>query len=245
MFIYQQFNRYQMTLMAKHGLTVAFIVAFVSSISPLTNVSGDSVNPGVYAPDSAPYDIPYKDWIAKWWQWTYSIPVSQHPRDNYTEAKCTSNQDGPVWFLADQLGGREERTCTIPADKSVLIPILTGECDYGQPEIKNDEDLRRCSMAGDEYGVIDATVDGVKIKDLQKYRTQSDFFNVTQVLDNIYEGRAGTYRAAADGFYLFLEPLPPGKHDINLKASVLNPVDSSFNYNADWTYHLLVEPQAK
>jgi hypothetical protein len=234
-----------MTLMTKQGLAVALTVAFASSIFPLTNVSGDSINPGVYAANSAPFDIPYKDWIAKWWQWTYSIPVSQHPRDNYTDAKCASNQEGPVWFLADQLGGREERTCTIPAGKAVLIPILTGECDFGQPEIKNDEELRRCSLAGDEYGVISATLDGVKIKDLEKYRTQSDFFNVTQVQDNIYEGRAGNFRAAADGFYVFLEPLPPGKHDIDLKVSVLNPVDTSFNYNADWTYHLLVEPQAK
>lgn len=234
-----------MTLMTKQGLAVAVTIAFATSIFPLTNVSGDSVNPGVYAANSAPFGIPYKDWIAKWWQWTYSIPVSQHPRDNYTEAKCASNQEGPVWFLADQLGGREERTCTIPAGKAVLIPILTGECDYGQPEVKNDEELRHCSKAGNEYGAISATVDGVKIKDLEKYRTLSDFFNVTQVQDNIYEGQARTVRAAADGFFVFLEPLSPGKHDIDLKVSVENPIDASFNYNADWTYHLLVEPQAK
>jgi hypothetical protein len=234
--------RYEMKLMAKLGLAFAFTVAFASSIFPLTNVSGDSVNPGVYAPNSTPYGTPYKDWIAKWWQWTISIPVSQHPRDNYTSEKCANKQEGPVWFLADQLGGREERTCTIPAGKAVLIPLITGECDYGLPEVKNDQDLRRCAMAGDEYGKIDATVDGVKIKDLEKYRTQSGFYNITIPQDNIYEAPAGNFRAMADGFYVFLEPLPSGKHDIHLKASVLNPVDSSFNYNADWTYHLLVEP---
>jgi hypothetical protein len=51
---------------------------------------------------------------------------------------------GPVWFLADHLAGREERTCTIPAGKAILIPLLTGECGYDVPEVKNDEDLRRC-----------------------------------------------------------------------------------------------------
>ena len=57
-------------------------------------------------------------------------------RDAYSEEKCAVDQEGPVWFLADQLGGREERTCPIPAGKAVLIPLLTGECDYGIPEVK-------------------------------------------------------------------------------------------------------------
>ncbi|MGI0002072.1 MAG: hypothetical protein ACRD42_03225 [Nitrososphaeraceae archaeon] len=228
--------------MNKQGLPIVLAVVFASTIIPLTNVSGDSVNPGVYAPNSSPYGTPYEDWIAKWWQWTMSIPVSEHPRDAYTEEKCGVNQEGPVWFLADQLGGREERTCTIPAGKAVLIPLLTGECDYGIPEVKNDEGLRRCTMAGNEYGTIDAVVDGVKIKNLEKYRTQSGFFNISIPKDNIYEAPAGNFRAMADGFFVFLEPLPAGQHEADLKVSVLNPVESSYNYNADWTYHLMTEP---
>jgi hypothetical protein len=43
------------------------------------------------------------------------------------------------------------------------------------PEIKSDDDLRRCASAGNEYGVIEATADGVKLKNLVQYRTQSGF----------------------------------------------------------------------
>lgn len=89
------------------------------------------------------------------------------------------------WLANDQLGGREERTCNIPAGKAILIPVLTGECRYDVPEMKNDEDLCRCAMAGNNYGVIEATVDGVKLKDLETYRTQSGYFNSIQVKDNI------------------------------------------------------------
>ena len=46
------------------------------------------------------------------------------------------HQGGPVWFLSDQLEGREERTCNIPTGKAILIPLPTGECGY------DDEDLR-------------------------------------------------------------------------------------------------------
>ena len=149
------------------------IIAFSSAPS----IAADSINPGVYAKDSTPYGIPYGEWLAKWWNWTVSIPAEQHPRDDYTPEKCQINQEGPVWFLADQLGGREERTCTIPAGKSVFIPLLVGECEFSTPELKSDEDLRRCASAGNEYGVIEATVDGVKVKNLEQYRTQSGFFN--------------------------------------------------------------------
>ena len=88
----------------------------------------------------------------------------QHPRDDYTPEKCAVNQEGAVWFLADQLGGREERACSIPSGRTILIPLLVGECDYSIPELKSDDDLRRCAMAGNEHGVIKAAIDGIKLK---------------------------------------------------------------------------------
>jgi hypothetical protein len=224
-------------------LATALILTLISSVAvPNNSAVADSINPGVFARDSSPYGIPYGKWLAKWWNWTSSIPAPQHPRDDYTPEKCTMNQEGPVWFLADQLGGREERTCTIPAGKSIFIPLLVGECEFSTPELKSDEDLRRCASAGNEYGVIEATVDGDKLKNLDQYRTQSGFFNITIAQGNIYETPPGTFRGFADGFFVFLEPLPPGEHRVDLKVSVLNPIDPSYNYNADWTYHLIVEP---
>jgi hypothetical protein len=220
-------------------ITLALVI---SAFSSTAFVTADTVNPGVYSKDSAPYGVPYGEWLAKWWNWTVSIPTAQHPRDDYTPEKCQVNQQGPVWFLADQLGGREERTCTIPAGKAIFIPLLVGECEYSTTEIKSDDDLRRCASTGNEYGVIEATVDGVKLKNLEQYRTQSGFFNITIAEGNIYESPHGTFRGFADGFFVFLEPLPTGKHDVNLKASVLNPIEPSYNYNADWTYHLIIEP---
>jgi hypothetical protein len=216
------------------------ILAVYSSSSSTVFIRADSMNPGVFSKDSAPYGIPYNEWLAKWWQWSFSIPTPQHPRDEYTPEKCALNQEGPIWFLADQLGGREERTCTIPAGKAIFVPLLVGECDYSLPEVKSDDALRRCAMAGNEYGVIEATVDGVKLKNLEQYRTQSGFFNITIPEDNIYNALAGTFKALTDGFFVFLEPLPPGKHDVHLKVSVLNPIMDQFNYNADWTYHLII-----
>ena len=48
--------------------------------------------------------------------------------------------------------------------------------------------------------------------------------------------------AFADGYFVFLEPLPAGNHDVNLKVSVLNPIEPHYNYNADRTYHPNIVP---
>ena len=57
-----------------------------------------------------------------------------------------------------------------------------------------------------------------------------------------YERYCSTYRAFAEGSFVFLEPLPIGKHVVNLKVSVLNPIEPSYNYDADYTYHLNIVP---
>lgn len=218
------------------------LALFFSSVNINTAALADSLNPGVYSKDSTPFGIPYGKWIAEWWQWTISIPTQDHPRDNYSPEKCAVRQQGPVWFLSDVLSGKEDRTCTIPSGKAVLAPILTGECGYDVPTIKNDQDLVKCATAGDEYGVIEGSLDGVNLRNLQQYRVQSGFFNIVVPEDNIYNNRPGTWRAFADGFFVFLQALPPGKHDLHLKVNVLNPFESQYNYSAEWTYHLIIQP---
>jgi hypothetical protein len=149
-----------------------------SRFSSSQSILADSINP-VYSKDSSSFGIPDGQWLAKWGQWSFSIPTANHARDSYSPEKCGINQAEPVWFLADQLGGREERTCTIPAGKAIFVPLLVGECDYSAPEIKNDADLQRCASEGNNYGVIEASVDGVNLKNLEGYRTQARFLNIT------------------------------------------------------------------
>ncbi len=217
------------------------LVLAISSITAFTYA--DSINPGVFSLDSAPYGISYKEWITRWWQWNLEIPKDDHPRLDKTGEKCSVGQEGPVWFLTDIAeSGKVTRTCIIPAGKAILFPILSGECDYGEANIKTDEALRQCAIAGNEFGVIGATIDGVRLKNLEQYRIQSDFFNIKIVENNIYDVDAGTFKAMVDGFFVFLEPLPPGKHDIHFTVSVSNPLEPSYDHAKDTTYHLIVKP---
>ena len=228
-------------------LAIIATILVLSISSPLLMLAyADSINPGVFSKDSSPYDVPYSEWISRWWQWNMGMPKAEHPRDNYSAEKCTTNQSGPVWFLPDILTGKEERTCTIPEGKAILVPLLTGTChNDGVPKPMNDQELKTCAMGGDEYGVISATLDGKTLKDLQKYRTQTPYYIITVPEDNIFDNKPGKYRGISDGFFVFLEPLPPGKHDLQLSTSVSNPVESQYNYAAESLYHLLVGPPAQ
>jgi hypothetical protein len=222
------------------------VITLALAVAPSTNiVRGDNINPGVYSTQSAPYGIPYQQWMAKYWQWDFSIPKAQHPRDNYTPEKCAYGQQGPVWFLIESLHiETEERTCTIPAGKSILAAVLTAECDRSDPTLHNDQELRICATEGNDVGLgeVSATLDGVPIKNLDQYRTDSGYFNITVPADNIFDEPPGTYRAFVNGIFVFLEPLPAGTHDLDLKVIVLNSIKPQYNYAAEWKYHLIVKP---
>lgn len=65
---------------------------------------------------------------------------------------------------------------------------------------------RRCASAPlkvNEFGVIFATIDGVRLQNLGQYRIQSDFFNIILPEDSIYEADPDTFKAIVDGFFVF------------------------------------------
>ena len=217
------------------------LVIIVSSIIPFAKA--DSMNPSMYSTDSKPFGQPYKDWIVKFWQWLYSIPQKENPNLDNTGAKCAINQNDPhVWFLVPTFGGSAERTCTIPAGKAILFPILSGDCDYSaNPKVKTESDLLRCASQGNEGGVMEATVDGVKLQNLDKYRVQTSLFDLSVPKDNAFGEPTAKTQAIADGFYVFLQPLSPGKHDIHFSGNVVdNPTTGTQSYSTDVTYHLII-----
>lgn len=119
------------------------------------------------------------DVTARWWQWAISIPSSVHPLtkkniDPTGADYCMVGQQGEDWFLGGvfkevdvlpdstrmQAGRKQasgkgievtevKRKCTIPLGKSILIPVLNGECStaeelaLGNPA--TPADLRRCA----------------------------------------------------------------------------------------------------
>jgi hypothetical protein len=60
------------------------VIALIATIFILSNLSplfmlayADSINPGLFSKDSSPHDVPYSEWISRWWQWNMGIPKAE------------------------------------------------------------------------------------------------------------------------------------------------------------------------
>jgi hypothetical protein len=203
------------------------ILAFMMTPYTISLVRADSIKPGVYSVDDKPYGLTYGQWTANFWKWMISIPQQDNPNNDPTGEKCAINQTDPnVSYLAPTFGGVAERTCTIPSGKAILFPLLVGECNYLEnPELKTESELRVCAKQTNDAGSrsIEAVVDGVKLKNLDKYRVESQLFDLTFPANNVFSVKAGNTKDVSDGFWVFLKPLPVGKHEIEFSASIIDP----------------------
>lgn len=209
------------------------------------SVSADEINPGLYSPTSKPFGISFVDWTAKWWQWWLKIPNSQHPFADNTGERCAVAQHGPVWYLLGA-AGKVERNCAVPSDKAILFPILDTECSYSEsPNLKDEQDLRVCAVEGNKGATVNVLVDGKQVKDIDKYRVTTSLFNVTYSNDPVTPTNSNVSQAVSDGWFVFLEPLKPGKHEIKFTASQFAQQNTAEpEALMDVTYHLNIKENA-
>jgi hypothetical protein len=198
----------------------------------------------VFSPNSRPYGVTYGDWTAKWWQWFISMPNDKdHPFNDPTGANCGRNQAGPVWFLPGYVAGYTERTCTISGGKAILFATINNECSTAEdPSLKTESDLKKCAVSNASYfRNFEVTVDGVPIKDLEKYNVVSPLFNVTFPEHPIFTAHVGPTQAVSAGDFVLLGPLSRGTHDIHFKgASVDFTGAAAHNFAQDVRYKVIV-----
>lgn len=191
----------------------------------------------VYPPDSEPYGLEYGEWSARWWQWILSIPVATNPALDTTGAHCSEGQKGPVWFLGQAVGGtlligpNVTRYCTVPAGKSILLPIASvvdgaGLLDCGGPapfdvpcsdftfnKKKGIKALREeAKLTMDNPGPLQLSIGGVAVPNLTSFRAQSPVFSYKLPENNVISAvlsalglpgpePAGTYTPAVSDGY--------------------------------------------
>ena len=223
------------------AIAVVGILMIMSSI--IVFAHADSINPGVYPIDSKPFDISYAEWTARWFQWLISMPQQTNAAADPTGKFCAVNQNGPVWFLAGTTGGSAERTCTIPAGKAILFPVVNSECSYVEnPSVKTEFDLISCAKQDNNRATnLQATIDGQKLQQLDRYRVVSPLVDVTFPDNNLFGTTPGKSKMIVDGFYVFLQPLSKGNHELHFSSFTPPASPGGSNYVIDVTYHLKVQ----
>jgi hypothetical protein len=187
--------------------------------------------------DSVQYGITYPEWTARWWQWVLSIPRNNNPLIDDSGKNSANNQSGPVWFLAGTLEGQAERSCTIPADKAILFPVINFEASVAEGHGTTEKELAtRAKFEMDQITDIRAMINGTKLDNLKQYRIRSPLFSVTLPTDNVLELAAQTTKMMSEGYWLFLKPLQSGKYDLCSFGSCL-----AGRIKIGISYHLTVE----
>ena len=183
------------------------------------------------------YGASYGEWSARWWQWILSIPVATNPK---FEGDCAQGQVDRVWFLASLFeAAAVTRHCTVPAHMPILVPVINAFSfrPQGQATVL---DLRQ--GAKDLIDAVDpasllVTVDGEAVA---IHRATSPTFTVVNPAKVILPrgwlklpGNSDTL--VSDGYWVLLEPLAPGSHEIRVKGAIYD-----LGYWVDVTYKLTV-----
>ena len=197
----------------------------------------------VFSIESKPYGLSYGEWAAKWWQWKYSIAEKDSPVKDPTGKNCSINQTGPVWFLAGTAGGSAERTCTVPQGRAIMFPIINWSCDaVTNPSFKTESELAKCASPY-QHVSVEASKDGTKIDNVDKYKTYSPLYNFTMMEGNDLGLPPGMpNEAVTNGYWIMLEPLSAGKHDIQFRGVVTDfTVTAPSTFITDVKYQLDVQ----
>ncbi len=214
-----------------------------------------------YAKEDSPFGITYDDWIARFWNWDYSIPLD--PETNtfagLNENGCLVNKENSTVMLIDTaVGGVWNQNCTISSNEGILIPLWTGECDQGAKGLESAsfKELSDCAR-GFDLGKIkgQVKVDNIPVATLDAVDYTTNIMNNVSEINtkqfnvsipdetHMSTERFGTFPAAAHGWFVFLKPLEPGDHTVYYENSVLpTTLSGAGNVNtAQITYHLKVQ----
>jgi hypothetical protein len=96
----------------------------------------------------------------------------------------------------------EDFSMTIPAGKAILFTVIGSECDYASyPNVKSEPALVSCAQADVSRAInLQATINGVNLKQLDKYRATSPLFSVTYPPHNLFASPTGQTRGRSDSY---------------------------------------------
>jgi hypothetical protein len=211
------------------------------------------------SPGPNPNANQFNELSALWWQWIFSIPTAANPNlaDGVVDcsyAQSSHSRSAQIWFLAGSFGGAADRSCTVPRGIALFFPLLNieydnvGCCDPTTlPFTYSIQQIKQFAAAAQDNPLeLHASVDGVPVP---AYRAQSQVFSYSfPATGNLYNSLFGlavpgtnwpsttVFPAVSDGYWVMVDPLPPGTHLIKFGAIANN------GFTVDITYHITIAP---
>lgn len=135
----------------------------------------------------------------RWWNWAAASPAGSSPVRDPDGTFCAEHQPADVWFLAGNFGGESRRTCSVPAGKPLVFPVVPfagtqAECTGAAARAEGS-----------------ATFDGRPVE-LARYGPTP--IRVTGAEGNPVTREAGTFTTQSCGLWARLDPPAPGPHTL-------------------------------
>lgn len=208
-------------------LVVISFLGLLTVGSLLDMVSADELNTGVVSKDTELFGKSYGEWAASWWQWFGSVPKDTNPGIDTTGENCGLGQnDSNIWYLIESFDPTKYvRDCTIPKDKYIFVPSLAAYCDTRLDNLESEKELVTCAQDYNEALTKDLMIklDGKDLNSVLSYRVTSPITNFTYPENNIFDEPAYASQGVVDGYFVILEPLSIGNHELHIKTVALNP----------------------
>jgi hypothetical protein len=219
--------------------------------------------PEWYGAADKPFGTEFPEWTGRLWEYVFSIPSGDNPFIDAGSNKCSVGQNGPVFFLLGNFGGKSTRNCDIPSEKAILFPVFNyfgidtpHTCGQKKP-IAEKVYRDAATKAVDQVTMLKVEIDGVVVPDLFGRRYISELFGINAPADNILNPlcgpdglKRGVYtRAVDEGYYVMLKPLKPGAHVLRIQSFAPAPppedpkADPAPDFSLDVTYFLNVVAQ--
>ena len=243
-------------------LKVTWPARFTSAVAGLLLVASAVSSSGqILPPSSLPYGYSYEEWSAKWWQ--FFLGQSTNHLEAIGDPGVCSGPASRVRFLNAPLGGgTATRQAIIPSHTPLFFPILAFVADNTACPVTAFSSSTADQLAAAAEGgwisgatLTTCTIDGVAVPGLEDptnsiYNvvspafsyTTAEFGNVLGLVEGepCIPGGLTIYPAVADGNYLMVAPLSPGKHTIHF-VGIAGPLATPF-LEFDVTYEILVVP---
>ena len=190
-----------------------------------------------------------KKLAAEYWNWAFSMSPSPTEGSYTGGTQCEGEYVEGIFFLAAAGGSNPvDRTCTVPANTPIFFPVVTVVCSAAFDPIQEVDDPKPYHTKCAEPYTTDtidppsswySTLDG---QELERQRIASgQFWWTIEFANNHFGVPTGTYRAATDGLWVYLEEgLTPGEHEIVFGGSYVNTPFGTFE-GARVTYHLTAQ----
>ena len=159
---------------------------------------------------------------ARWVQWGASTNTERSPIADLTGEYAGIEQPYDIWFLAGCFGGTVSRTCTIPANKKIFLPVFNIWLEEGHPSI----DLSKI------YGYLKVNGREVELDSVYTHKS----FDVKGVWGNPVTGSILGSSFYVGGLWKLIDPLPPGEHEIYFRGG------DGEGFNLEVTYDITVNP---